>query len=127
MRQRDESGESLVEIVIAIVIIGFVVSAYLASLATSSTSSKTHRDLVTADAVLRDYAEATKGAVRASCIGGATTYAVSYSSPSGFTPLTPTPGSTRTCPSTTAVSLVHLAVTLPNGSVRALDIDVRAP
>jgi type II secretory pathway pseudopilin PulG len=127
MRRRDESGETLVEIVIALVILGFIVSAYLASLATASTSSKTHRDLVTADAVLRDYAEATKGAVRASCAGSATTYTVSFSSPSGFAPPTPVPGSTQPCPATTSVSVVHLTIAMPNGTVKSLDIDVRAP
>jgi Tfp pilus assembly protein PilV len=126
MRHRDESGESLVEIVIALLILSVVVSAFLAALATSSVSSKTHRDLVTADAALRDYAEATKGAVRASCVGTATTYTVSYTAPSGFTP-SPTPGSTQPCPSTTAVSVVHLTVTMPNGTVKPLDINVRAP
>src|SRR5439155_12429460 len=85
MRERDEAGMSLVEIVIAIVILGAVVSALLAALATAAISSKSHRDLVTADAVLRDYAESTKSAVRASCTSAGATYSVTYLPPNGFT------------------------------------------
>jgi Tfp pilus assembly protein PilV len=124
MRQRDEAGMSLVEIVIAIVILGAVVSALLAALATAAISTKSHRDLVTADAVLRDYAEATKSAVRSSCTSAGATYSVTYSPPNGFTTNSLTG---QSCPATTTMQLVHLTVTLPNVSTKSLDIDVRSP
>jgi type II secretory pathway pseudopilin PulG len=124
MHRHDEAGTSLIEIVIALVVLGGVVASLMAALVTSSTASNTHRDLVTADAVLRDYAEATKQAVRASCVEGGTTYSVSYAPPSRFTvgPLDAQP-----CPSVTATQVVHLTVTLPSGTTKGLDIRVRTP
>jgi len=124
MRERDEAGMSLVEIVIAIVILGAVVSALLTALATASISSKSHRDLVTADAVLRDYAEAVKSVVRSSCTSSGATYSVTYSPPSGFTTNSLTG---QSCPAPTSMQLVHLTVTLPNVSTKSLDINVRSP
>ncbi len=126
MRTRDEAGESLIEIVIALVILGAVVSAMLATIATSATSSKGHRDLVTADAALRNYAEATKSAVRTSCTSSGATYTVSYTAPSGLG-VSPVPSTSQPCPSTTSVTVVHLQVTLPSGTVKPLDSEVRAP
>jgi type II secretory pathway pseudopilin PulG len=122
-QHRDEIGETLVEICIALVILGAVVSSFFAGFSTATKASSTHRDLVTADAALRDYAEATKTAVRAGCTGGST-YTVSYSPPAGFT-VNPLAG--QTCPSTTAVKQVDLTVTMPNGHTKPLSIFVRKP
>ena len=49
----------------AVVIIGLVVGAFFATYTTQGSGSTAHRTLVTADGVLRGYAEATKSAVRA--------------------------------------------------------------
>ncbi|MET1003368.1 MAG: hypothetical protein ABWZ15_16285, partial [Acidimicrobiia bacterium] len=77
---RDETGDTLLEIILAIVIIGLEVGAIFATYATQGSGSTAHRTLVTADGVLRGYAEATKSAVRAQCTGGASQYSVtSYS------------------------------------------------
>src|SRR5438445_9447922 len=66
-RMRDDKGETLLEVIISVVILGLVVGAFFSSIITTTTASTTHRNLVTADAVLRDYAEATKSAVRIDC------------------------------------------------------------
>jgi Tfp pilus assembly protein PilV len=124
MRRTSEAGETLVEVVIAIVILGAVVSAMLAAIATSAMSSKSHRDLVTADAVLRNYAEATKSAVRSSCTSSGATYTVTYTPPGGFS-VNPLGG--QPCPATTSVTAVHLQVTLPSGTAKPLDVEVRSP
>jgi type II secretory pathway pseudopilin PulG len=123
--RRDQRGTTLVEIVIALVILGGLVSTLLAALATASQGSKAHRDLVTADAALRDYAEAAKAAVKLSCAGagGTATYTVSYTPPAGFTVNSL---GTRTCPASTSVSQLDLSVTLPSGTVRSLSIKVRS-
>ena len=123
--RREQRGTTLVEIVIALVILGGLVSTLLAALATASQGSKAHRDLVTADAVLRDYAEAAKSAVKASCAGagGTGSYTVSYTPPSGFTVNSL---GTLSCPAVTSVSQLDLSVTLPNGVVRHLSIVVRS-
>jgi hypothetical protein len=118
-RRYDESGETLLEIVLALVVIALVVGAFFAAFATGSTSSDAHRDLATADTVLREYAELTKRAVRDTCDGTVTTFSVSYVPPpnaSDFS-VAPAPGATQTCPaSVTTVKPITLDVTLPNGS-----------
>ena len=136
-RRRDERGDTLIEIIIALVIIGGVVSAFFAAYGTSATASSAHRDLVTADSVLRGYAEATKDAVR-TCLKADTdppeyndSYTVAYEPPEGFS-VSPPPGS-RSCPRPDGTSLEEatatefVAVTLPNGQERQLTIVVRTP
>ena len=66
----DEVGDSLVEIVMALVIIGVVIGAFVATFSTGATASSAHKNLVTADVVLRNYAEAAKTAARR-CSAGA--------------------------------------------------------
>jgi Tfp pilus assembly protein PilV len=130
----DESGETLVEILVALLIIGVIVSAIFAAIATTSTASKAHRDLVTADAVLRDYAEATKNAVRDQTTGcgkpSPTTFTVSFTPPAGFA-VSSTPSLTgQACPpsaSNTPLPVQQLFVTMPNGRTKELDIVVRTP
>jgi type II secretory pathway pseudopilin PulG len=123
MPHRDQQGMSLVEICLALVVLGLVVSSLLAALATSSTASKHHRDLTTADALLRDYAEAAKDAVR-SCPDSGTFTVTPPSAPSSFTV---TSLGAQTCPATNSTSTLHLTVTLPSGTVKDLDVAVRTP
>jgi len=130
--RRTEAGETLLEVIMALVVIGLVVSAYFATFSTQSSASTTHRNLVTADGVLRGYAETIKAAVRDSTNGcgklNPTTFTASYTPPSGFT-VSSTPGvSGQTCPPATTVQLEHLTVSWgPNGMSRSLDINVRTP
>jgi type II secretory pathway pseudopilin PulG len=119
--KRTERGESLIEIIFAIIVIGLVVSAVVAAIATSENGTTAHRDLVTADNVLRNYAESVKGAVRSSCPGG--TWSTSYTPPTGYT--VSMTGSTS-CPAVTTTSTLGLQVTLPNGTSKTLSIAVRA-
>jgi type II secretory pathway pseudopilin PulG len=122
MRHRDEQGMSLVEICLALVVLGLVVSSLLAALATSSTASSQHRDLVSADAALRNYAEATKLAVRQACDDNAT-----YTPPTTEAAF-PVTGADGTCPPKSgALTPVTLTVTLPNGAPQTMDIIVRSP
>jgi len=130
MRARhDESGDTLLEIVIALVLIGLVFSAFFATYATQGSGSTAHRTLVTADGVLRAYAEATKSAIREQCAaGGATQFSVtSYTPPSGFTV---NALNNQTCPpraATSAWSPLTLTVTAPNAQTRSLSLVVRSP
>ena len=128
----DEAGESLLEIVIALVIIGLVVGAFFATYATQGTGSTQHRALVTADAVLRDYAEATKSAVRTQCQNGTTTYTVAFAPGRAGFSVDPLVG--QTCPPTGTSSAasqpwppVLLTVHLPNSQVKSLSVVVRSP
>ncbi len=122
MRHRDEDGMSLVEICLALVVLGLVVSTLLATLATSSTASSHHRDQVAADAALRNYAEATKLAVRRSCDDSAT-----YTPPTTEAAF-PVVGADGTCPPKSgALTPVTLTVTLPNRASTTMDMIVRSP
>jgi type II secretory pathway pseudopilin PulG len=124
---RDERGDTLLEVVISLVLIGLVVGAYFATYQTTSGNSTTQRNLVTADGVLRSYAEATKAAAREQCATQPTYSVTSYTPPTGYTvnPLT-----NQTCPSPTAGDSasnppVHLQVTLAGGLTKSFDIVVR--
>jgi hypothetical protein len=128
-RRYDESGETLLEIVLALVVIALVVGAFFATYATQGSGSTAHRTLVTADGVLRGYAEATKSAVREQCAAsGATQFSVtSYTPPSGYTV---NALNNQPCPpraATIAWSPLTLTVTMPNSQPRTLQLAVRSP
>jgi type II secretory pathway pseudopilin PulG len=133
--RQGQEGETLVEILIAIVLIGAVFGAYFASYATAATGSRTQRDLVTADGILRNYAESIKQAVQDPANGcgnsNVSTFTAPYSVPpqfsSGFS-VSSTPSVVgQSCPPKTSVQNEHLVVTLPDHSTRSLDISVRTP
>jgi prepilin-type N-terminal cleavage/methylation domain-containing protein len=132
---RSEAGDTLLEILVAIVIIGLVVGAYFATYSTQGSGSTAHRILGTADGVLRSYAEATKSAVRAQCASsGASNYTVSYTPPTGYTvnALNGQPCPPRSTPGTTFApgqpwAPVTLTVTMPNSQTRSLSLVVRSP
>jgi prepilin-type N-terminal cleavage/methylation domain-containing protein len=129
-RRRSDRGDTLIEVLLAIVIIGVVFSAFFFAMSTGSKASAAQRDFVTADALLRNYAEAAKSAVRADCPTSTTYTTTTTSVPTGFT-LTNTAGfvgTDGTCPTdTSSVQKAALTVTLPNGATKSLEIDVRTP
>jgi type II secretory pathway pseudopilin PulG len=131
MRRRgaDEAGDSLIEIVFALVIIGVVIGAFVASFSTGATASGAHRNNVTADVVLRNYAEATKAAARGNCSSSnvGTSFTISYPSPPGVPAGFSISSSPATCPAVDAVAPVTVSVTEPNGQTRSITIEVRTP
>src|SRR6516165_10030043 len=87
-----EAGETLVEMLIAIVIIGIAVTAILGALLTSMTASTQHRGLAVEDTLLRSYAEQAKQQIELQTPTSSTSYQPScqpsYSvswPPAGFT------------------------------------------
>jgi hypothetical protein len=125
---RNERGESLIEILVSIVVMGLVVSALLYASITTRNATKLHRDLVSADTTLRYHAEATKAAVRVDC-GGSTpsTYDVTTSTIANF-PVTITPSS-GPCPSPTATppATVAITVTTPSQQPKTLNVAIQSP
>jgi type II secretory pathway pseudopilin PulG len=127
----NEAGESLVEVLISLVIIGIIVSAFFAAISTTSKATSTQRDTVKADAVLRDYAETAKQAVRDTCTSSNAGAPVTVTLPpeqlpSGFS----VTSTGLTCPSLTTppyVNKVDITATLPNGVPKVLSINVRTP
>jgi prepilin-type N-terminal cleavage/methylation domain-containing protein len=129
--RHDERGDTLIEVLIAIVIIGIVAIGSFFAISMGATNSKAQRDFVTADAVLRNYAETVKQTVRVNCNGqpAGTAYTVSYVPPSGFlvTAKDPSHPLGLTCPSAATVNEVDIEVTVPDGTKKRLNIDVRTP
>jgi len=123
MRRRAETGTTFIEIIFAIVILGIIVGSLTAALSTSENGTSVHRDLVTADATLRDYAESVKAAVRTSCTGSGGTWTAT-APPGGF-PVNAL--AAQACPAVTTTSIVTLNTTLPNGVVKQLSLAVRTP
>ncbi len=128
-RWKSEQGDTLLEIVVAMVLIGIVVAAALATFTTQGSGSTTQRSVVTADTVLRRYAETTKAAARAQCASG-TTYTVTFTPPSGYSV---NPLVNQACPPAATTSTasqpwppVTLTVTLPNSQTRSLTLVVRS-
>ena len=120
---RRDAGETLIEVLLTIVLVGMTVTALLASLATAGNAGNAHRNAVRADAVMRNYAEATKSAVQ-SCVAGGV-YAVVYPPPlpTGFA----VSGAGTTCPPVLAPLLVTLRVTGPSGLQMTMQIRVSTP
>jgi type II secretory pathway pseudopilin PulG len=116
-------GETLVEIVITVVIIGISVTALMSGLATVGNAGAAHRDNVVNDQVMRSYAEATKAAAKTCTVGA--TFSVSYSPPTGYQVAT-TP-STGACPALGATQQLTLSVTGPTKVTQRMDIKVRTP
>jgi len=123
MRAHRDAGESLIEIVMSVLIVSMTVTALVASLATAGNAGTAHRNSVTADVVMRNYAEATKGAVQGCVEGG--TYTVGYTPPSGFSAVADPPGAL--CPPVDRPQLLTLTVTAPSGGQTTMQIKVRTP
>jgi type II secretory pathway pseudopilin PulG len=128
VRKGGDEGESLVEIVIALVLIGLVVSALMAGLATAARASKSQRDLVLMDTVMRSYAEAIKHQVREDCDSPDSPVLayqlVPYAPPAGIA-IAQDPA-IQSCPTITVNRTLELSVT--KGSLqRKMSIEIRKP
>jgi prepilin-type N-terminal cleavage/methylation domain-containing protein len=133
----EQNGETLIEVVIAIVLLGVLVAAVMATVVTNAEGSQTAQDFATADGVLRSFAEATKAAVRISCTTPTSRYTVTYPPlPANFT-ITPPSWSSQPCPqyqisspfasSPSGLSVVTWTVNLPrNLPSQSLNVVVRS-
>jgi prepilin-type N-terminal cleavage/methylation domain-containing protein len=84
--QRDESGLTLVECLVTVVIMGLAFVALLGGLGTSIFASDVHRKQATAETVLRSFAEHVKTEAYVPC-AGSSTYGGSFStSATGYSP-----------------------------------------
>ena len=114
----------MVEVLIAVVLIGAIASAYFATATTQTRASSSNRELVQADAVARGYAELAKADAR-TCTAGSnvtvdtSTFSGYSTSPSGFT-----------CPASGDPPVtINLTVTSPppDNSAAHMSFEVLAP
>jgi type II secretory pathway pseudopilin PulG len=122
-RRGRDAGESLVEIVLTVMIVGVTITALVSGLATVSAAGDAHRQGVRADTVMRNYAEAAKSAARLCVVGG--TWTPAFTAPDGFT-VAMDPTSTS-CPAVSQTRRVTLSVVSPNGVRDEMTIVVRTP
>ena len=125
MRERRDVGETLVEIVLTILIIGFTVTALLASLATTGNAANAQRRSVQADAVMRNYAEVIKAAAQLCTVVGAdfSPYiTLNYTQIANFHVV----ATGTVCPDPATAQLVTLTINSP-GSYKPMEIKVRTP
>jgi type II secretory pathway pseudopilin PulG len=128
MRRRKDIGETLVEVMLAIVIIGLTVTGLLSGLATAGNAGNVQRISVQADTYMRNYADAIKAAAAQQCVDGKAKFTVSYQPPveSKFEVLG---AAVNECPSIDAktLQLTKLTVVGPRGFQDHMEIKVRTP
>ena len=120
---RRDVGETLIEILLTMVIIGLTVSALLGSLTTAGNAGIAQRTSVTADVVMRNYAEAAKSAVQGCLVGGTYTVVYPVTLPAGFV----VSGAGTVCPPVAAPVQLTLKVTGPSGLQTTMQIRVSTP
>jgi type II secretory pathway pseudopilin PulG len=86
LRARRESGETLLELLVTISIMGAAFVAILAGVGVAIASSDSHRQEASAEGVVRSYAERVQDSRDVPYVDCATT--ANYGSPAGFTPPT---------------------------------------
>jgi len=127
-RARADVGETLVEILFTIVIIGLSVGGLLSSLAAAGNAGNVQRGSVQADTVLRSYAEAVKAAGQ-KCVAGAP-FTVTVVATPLFPVGTIPPGTVCPGPATTPRPFLlplTLTVTGPLSLHDSVDVVVRTP
>jgi Tfp pilus assembly protein PilV len=124
MRKHRDSGETLVEVMLTIVIISLTVTALLSAIGTVGKAGTAQRNGVRADFVLRNYAEAIKVGAQSCATPGATYTVTTVASP-GFVP-TITP-SGFTCPAVATPQLLLVKVVGPLGLTETMQMKVATP
>ena len=132
-RFKHQQGETLIEVLIAIVLVGAISSAYFATATTQTRATSMNKELVQADAVARGYAELAKAKVRGGCgvpVGSHFTFDTSTLPPSTeyrLSTLDSVNNDTQLCPSTTTPQVIQLTVTTPSSETAHLSFAVLSP
>jgi type II secretory pathway pseudopilin PulG len=118
-----DPGETLVEIILAVVIIGISVSALVSGLATAANAGMVQRDGAVADTALRNLAEDAKAEARTCTVGER--LALDLAVPDHWTAAVRP--SAPACPAATSPLRLTFTVTGPTDETASLDVVVRTP
>jgi type II secretory pathway pseudopilin PulG len=136
--ERHDSGETLIELLMAIAIIGIALTAVMGAMSTGIRMSDVHRKQAVAGTLVAGYAESVKQAVKTSGyqVSCAPTYASTYAVPTGYikamisVSFWTTSGFQTTCNTTGDVGLQRLTLRVASSDNRAserLVVVVRKP
>jgi type II secretory pathway pseudopilin PulG len=124
---RRDAGETLIEVLITMIIVGVAISALVAGIATSVLATSRHRDHATANALLRSYAEAVKENARTGYIPCASSYDNldgRYAQPAGWDEPTNEVIWEGGC-TDNGLQHVRVSVMTPKGVEQSLDLWIR--
>jgi hypothetical protein len=133
-----DRGESLIELLVALTLLGLAVVAIVSGLGTSAVISDIHRKQATAGAEVRSFAEKIENTVAAGggytpCAGPGT-YTGGYTAPSGFTPTVTLvrywngSGWSSTCATDIGLQKLSLKISSSDGrAAETLDVIIRKP
>lgn len=122
-----ESGTTLIEILIAIMVLGIGVTALVGGLISSISASNVHRDAATRDTIIRSYAEQLKFAIEGQITSGGSWCAVTSSTVISGYAVSQAPDP---CPSAGAPQFQTVTLTvssLNGGGAESMQIVVRQP
>ncbi|MGI5246193.1 type IV pilus modification PilV family protein [Dactylosporangium sp. CA-139066] len=129
----NDRGETLIELLVTVIIMGVAMVALVGGIATSIRMSDIHRKQAQAGAYLRAFGEAIAGATYVEC-AGTSTYAAYSTGDATYTPTITTvrywDGSTfgTVCAPDTGIQKVSLKVsTSDNKAIETLDVIIRKP
>lgn len=133
MGERRDGGETLIEILLTVVIVGLTFGALFAALAGAGNAGNAQRTSVQSDVVLRNFAEATKAATAACVVDGRYTVTYPERLPTGYSLSVegigagPGAGVGSRCPRVSAPEVLKLTVTPPTGPSATMEIKVSTP
>jgi prepilin-type N-terminal cleavage/methylation domain-containing protein len=129
--RRSEIGFTLIEVLVAVIVIGIAFVALLSGMAVLVKSSRLHQTQAVAEVEVRRYAELAEGAY--SSTGDYSAGTVGYSAPAGFTTAPPSvqcspSGTPPACSGTGNIQLVTLSVSSTSGGVAEhISVVMRGP
>jgi prepilin-type N-terminal cleavage/methylation domain-containing protein len=121
MTTKDDGGFTLIEVLMALLILGTAIGALVATIGSATNNSRTHRDLATQDIVMRSYVESVKETVRATCTTSTPTYSVAYSPPAGYTTST----DSNACPPNASATPTVTATVVGPAGTKSMQIKIR--
>ena len=136
-RFANQSGETLVEVLIAIVLIGLISAGYFYAASSQRQTTIINKEQITADTVARSYAELAKATVRNGCTPNLHFPVIDPSTGQPYVPpdlfsistLDSMGTDTQICPAspTAAPQTVQITITTPNQAHAKLSFAVRTP